>query len=158
MNPISLVHFHKLLLPSPRSHWSATGPRSKTQPTATRHTQWKHTRHGCWQPKPVRAVSETGQTASVGLSLTKAGETSQTGLPNRSGRFCIETPQRPFREKNCLKNLNKNNHSTTGTFSLKNSSRQPTGLNRSDWFGKPVRPILAWTLGKNPPDSFHESK
>jgi hypothetical protein len=39
--------------------------------------------------------------------------------------------------------LNKNSHSTTRTFSLKTSSRQPTGLNRSDWFGKPVRPVLA---------------
>jgi hypothetical protein len=38
INPISLVHLHKLLLPSPRSHWSATRPRSKTQPTSTRHT------------------------------------------------------------------------------------------------------------------------
>jgi hypothetical protein len=95
MNPISLVHLRKLLLPSSRSHWSATEPRSKTQPTATTHTQWKHTRHGCWQPKPVKPVSETGQTASVGLSLTQEGETGQTGLANRSDRFCPETPQRP---------------------------------------------------------------
>jgi hypothetical protein len=32
---------------------------------------------------------------------------------------------------------------------LKNSSRQPTGLFRSDRFGKPVRPVLVWTVGKN---------
>jgi hypothetical protein len=32
---------------------------------------------------------------------------------------------------------------------LKNSSRQPTGLNRSDRFGKPVRLVLDWTVGKN---------
>jgi hypothetical protein len=32
---------------------------------------------------------------------------------------------------------------------LKNSSRPPTGLNRSDRFGKPVRPFFAWTVGKN---------
>jgi hypothetical protein len=86
MNPTSLVHLRKLLLPSSHSHWSATEPRSKTQPTATTHTQRKHIRHGCWQPKPVRPVSETGQTASVGLSLTQAGETGQTDfvqkLPN----------------------------------------------------------------------------
>jgi hypothetical protein len=31
MNPISLVRLHKFLLPSPRRHWSATVPRSKTQ-------------------------------------------------------------------------------------------------------------------------------
>jgi hypothetical protein len=94
MNPTSLVHLHKLLLPSPRNHWSATGPRTKTQPTATRHTQRKHTRHGCWQPKPVRSVSETGQTASVGLSLTQTEETGQTDLANRSDRLCPETPQK----------------------------------------------------------------
>jgi hypothetical protein len=95
MNPISLVHLRKLLLPSSRSHWSATEPRSKTQPTASTHTQRNHTRHGCWQPKPVRPVSKTGQTASFGLSLTQTGETGQTGLANRSDRFCPETPQRP---------------------------------------------------------------
>jgi hypothetical protein len=32
---------------------------------------------------------------------------------------------------------------------LKGLSRQPTGRNRSDRFGKPVRPVLAWTVGKN---------
>jgi hypothetical protein len=32
---------------------------------------------------------------------------------------------------------------------LKNPSRQPTGRNRSDRFGKPVRPVYAWTVGKN---------
>jgi hypothetical protein len=137
MNPISLRHLHKLLLPSPHSNWSATRPRSKTQPTATRHTQRKHTRHGCWKPKPVRPVSETGQTASVGLSLTQAGEIGQTGLANQSSWLCPETPQSQFREKPASKTsppLNKNNHSTTGTFLLRNSSRQPTGLNRSDRF------------------------
>jgi hypothetical protein len=51
----------------------------KTQPTATAHTQRKLTQNGCWQPKPVRPVSKTGQTASVGLSLTQAEETGQTG-------------------------------------------------------------------------------
>jgi hypothetical protein len=39
--------------------------------------------------------------------------------------------------------LTKNSHSTTEAFSLKNSSQQPTGLNRSDWFGKSVRLVLA---------------
>jgi hypothetical protein len=95
MNPISLVHLRKLLSPSSRSHRSATEPRSKTQPIATAHRQRKHTRHDCWQPEPVRPVSETGQTASVGLSLTQAGETGQTGLANQSGRFFLETPQEP---------------------------------------------------------------
>jgi hypothetical protein len=32
---------------------------------------------------------------------------------------------------------------------LKNPSRQPTRRNRSDRFGKTVRPVFAWTVGKN---------
>jgi hypothetical protein len=89
MNPISLVHLHKLLLPSSRSHWSATEPRSKTQPTATAHTHSRNThdtaagspnRSGRFlkpvrpllldlasrrQGKPVRPVWQTGQTGFV---------------------------------------------------------------------------------------------
>jgi hypothetical protein len=57
MNPISLVYLHKLLLPSPHSHWSATEPRSKTQPTATAHTRSENTHD------------------------------TAAGSPNRSGRF-----------------------------------------------------------------------
>jgi hypothetical protein len=173
MNPISLVHLHKLLSPSPHSHWSATRTRSKTQPTTTRHTQRKHTRHGCWHLKSVRPVSETGQTASVGLSLTYVGETSQTGLANRSGRFYTETPPNAYETKNTSRAfppLNKRSHSTTETLLLKNSSRQPTGLNRLDRFGKPVRLVLHGQLGRTQPvgklntpsdltpDSFHGSK
>jgi hypothetical protein len=40
------------------------------------------------------SVSETGQIASVGLSLTQAGETGQTGLSIRSDRLCPEPPQK----------------------------------------------------------------
>jgi hypothetical protein len=67
--------------------------------------------------------------------------------------------------------LTKNSHSTTEAFSLKTSSRQPIGLNRTDRFGKHVRPVLAWTVGRNTtrgkklktpsdrsPDSFHGLK
>jgi hypothetical protein len=57
MNPNSLMHLRKLLLPSSRSHWSATEPRSKTQPTASTHTR----------------------------SGTK--QDTAAGSPNRSGRF-----------------------------------------------------------------------
>jgi hypothetical protein len=152
MNPISLVHLHKLLLPSPRSHWSATGPRSKTQLATTQHMQRKHTRHNCWNLKPVRPVSETDQTAYVGLSLTQIGETGQTGLANRSDRFCPETPQNTSETQNTSRAfppLNKRSHSATETPLLKNPSRQPTWRNWSDRFGKLVRPVLAWTVGKN---------
>jgi hypothetical protein len=44
---------------------------------------------------------------------------------------------------------NKRSHGTTETSLLKNPSRQPTGRNRSDRFGKPARPVFAWTVGKN---------
>jgi hypothetical protein len=162
MNPISLVHLHKLLLPSPRSHWIASGPRSKTQPTTTRHTQRKHTQHGCWHLKPVRLVSETIQTTSVGHSLTKARETGQTGLANRSGRFCQETPKNTSETQNNSRAFhpsNKRSHSTTETLLLKISSRQPTGLNWSDQFGKPVRPVLPGYSGRRRPAySFQDTK
>jgi hypothetical protein len=45
--------------------------------------------------------------------------------------------------------LNKRSHSATETSLLKNPSRQTTGRNRSDRFRKSVRPVLAWTVGKN---------
>jgi hypothetical protein len=45
--------------------------------------------------------------------------------------------------------LNKRSHGKTGTSLLENPSRQPTGRNRSDRFGKPVGPVFAWTVGKN---------
>ena len=145
MNPISLGHLRKLLLPSPRSHWSATEPRSKIQPTATRNTQRKTTRNCCWQPKPVRPVSETGQTDLLGLSLSQAGETGQAGLANRSGQFCPGNPQKTFETQpsqntsRTLQPLNKKSHSMNETLLFKNSSRQPTG-------GKPVRPV--WKTGQ----------
>jgi hypothetical protein len=151
MNPISLVHLHKILLPSPRNDWSATGPRSKTQPTATRHTQRKLTRHGCWQLKPVRPVSETGQTTSVGLSLAQARETGLVWQIGQAGSV-QKLPKDPSEKKPASRTSplsNKNNHSTTETSLLRNSLRQPTGLNWSDRFGKPVRAVLAWTVGKN---------
>jgi hypothetical protein len=177
MNPISLVCLRKLLLPSPRNHWSATGPRNKTQLIATRHMQRKPTRPSCRNLKPVRLVFEIGQTAFVGLSLS-------TGRGNRSDRF--GKPVRPVLSRNSQKTpprlklpqnttrtsppLNKNNHSTTDTFWIKNPSRQPTGLNWSNRFGKPVRPVLPGQSGRTQPagklnlpsnrspDSFHGSK
>jgi hypothetical protein len=45
--------------------------------------------------------------------------------------------------------MNKRIHSATETSLLENPSRQPTGRNWSDRFGKPVRPVFAWTVGKN---------
>jgi hypothetical protein len=80
------------------------------------------------QGKPVRPVWQTGQAGSV-----------------------QKLPKNPSERKPAsrISPLNKNSHSTTGTSLLRNSSQQPTGLNQSDRFGKPVRPVLAWTVGKN---------
>jgi hypothetical protein len=116
---------------------------------------------------------------------TRRGNTHDTaaGSPNRSGRFLKPVgpllldlashrqgkPVRPVLSRDSPKTLsasrtspplNKNSHSTTGTSLLKNSSRQPIGLNRSDRFGKPVRPVLVWTVGKNSTretQTFHQS-
>jgi hypothetical protein len=81
------------------------------------------------QGKPVIPVWQTGQAGSVQkLPKNLLGE---------------NLPQEP------LLLLNKNSHSATGTSLLRNSSGQPIGLNRSYRFGKPVRSVLALTVGKN---------
>jgi hypothetical protein len=98
MNPISLVHLRKLLLPSSRSHRSATEPRSKTQPTATAHTQRKHTRHGCWQPKPVRPSLLTyGFGRGIkGKRTMKGSHEFPPSNPQEQG--AENTPRKPPRE------------------------------------------------------------
>jgi hypothetical protein len=84
--------------------------------------------------KPVRPVLWD-------LASQQAGETGQAGFV----RKLPKTPPRPKLPQNISRTsppLNKESHSSTETFLLKNTSRQPTGLNRSDRFGKPVRPVL----------------
>jgi hypothetical protein len=94
------------------------------------------------------------------------------GSPNRSGRFLKPIrpllldlasrrqgkPVRPTLSRNSPKDqntsrafphLNKRSHSAAETSFLKNPSRQPTGRNWLDRFGKPVGSVLAWTVGKN---------
>jgi hypothetical protein len=77
-------------------------------------------------------------------------------MGNRSDQF--GKPVRPTLSRNSPKtqntsrafpHLNKRSHSATETSLLKNPSRQPTGRNRSDRFGKLVRPVFTWTVGKN---------
>jgi hypothetical protein len=77
------------------------------------------------QGKPVRLVCQSGQTDFV-QNLPKN--------PNTSRAFPLQ---------------NKRSHGTTETSLLKNPSRLPTGRNRSGRFGKLVRPIFSWTVGKN---------
>jgi hypothetical protein len=79
----------------------------------------------CRQGKPVRPVWQTGQTDFV-QKLPKD--------PNISRTF---------------PHLNKRSYGAIETSLLKNPSRLPTGQNRSDRFGKPVRPVFAWTVRKN---------
>jgi hypothetical protein len=89
---------------------------------------------------------------------THSGNTQDTaaGSPNRLGRFL--KPVRPLLSRNSPKtqntsrafpHMNKRSHGATETSLLKSPSRQPTGRNRPDRFGKPVRPVFAWTVGKN---------
>jgi hypothetical protein len=85
------------------------------------------------------------------LASQEAGEIGQTGLANQSGRFCPELAENPSETKATSRTsppLNKKSHSTTETFLLKNTSRQPTGLNRSDRLGKPVKPVLPGQSGR----------
>jgi hypothetical protein len=153
MNLISLVHLCKLLLPNPRSHWSATGPRSKTQLTATTHTQRKQT-HDTAAGSPNRSGRSLKPVRPLLLDLASHRQGKPVRLIWQTGQAgsVQKLPKNPSERKAASRTsppLNKNSHSTTGTSLLKNSSRQPTGQNRSDRFGKPVRPVLVWTVGKN---------
>jgi hypothetical protein len=137
------------------------GARPNRQPLD--NTQWKTTRAPAARKKPFRSVTETGQTASVRLSLS-------IGRGNRSdhrpGRFCPELPKNPSKRKPASRTsppLNKNSHNTTKTFLPRNSSRQPTWLNRSDQFcldsreeHNPQEKLK--TPSDRSPNSFHGSK
>jgi hypothetical protein len=81
------------------------------------------------QGKRVRPIWQTGQTNFVQKLPKNSPETQNTSR--------------------AFPHLNKRSHSTIETPSLKNPSRQPTGRNRSDRFGKPISPVLAWTVEKN---------
>jgi hypothetical protein len=77
------------------------------------------------QGKPVRPVWQTGQTDFV-QKLPKD--------PKHLKSLSTSEQKKPWHNRD---------------FRLKNTSRRPTGRNRSDRFGKPVRPVFAWTVGKN---------
>jgi hypothetical protein len=73
-------------------------------------------------------------------------------------KFYLKFNLRPILSRNSPKtpnasktfpHLNKRIHGAAKTSVLKNLSRQPIGRNRSDWFEKQVRPVFAWTVGKN---------
>jgi hypothetical protein len=110
----------------------------------------KQHEHNSWNLKLVRPVSETGQTDSLGLSLSQAGETGQAGLANRPGRFCPGNPQKTNEtkpEQNHLKNLsnlNRKSHSLKETCLSKIPLDNPLGA-------KPVRPVLPGQSGRTQP-------
>jgi hypothetical protein len=81
--------------------------------------------------RPVRQIDQAGSVQKLPTNNSEGKPASRTSPP-----------------------LNKNSHRTTGTSLLRNSSRQPTGLNRSDrfWPGQLGRTQLA---GKT--QTFHQS-
>jgi hypothetical protein len=84
------------------------------------------------------------------LASQQAGETGQAGFVQEIPK----TPSRPKLPQNTSRTsppLNKRSHSTTETLLPKNPSRQPIGLNWSDRFGKPVRPVLPRQSGRTQP-------
>jgi hypothetical protein len=91
MNAKLLGHLRKLLLPNPRSHWSATGPRRKVQPTAAQNTQRKTTRNCCWQPKPVRLASWDLAIHMQGKPVRPVWQTGQAGFDQE----ILNRPSRP---------------------------------------------------------------
>jgi hypothetical protein len=152
MNPISLVHLHKL---SCQVH-AATGvlldlgARASQQPRNTRSGNTHDTVAG--SPNRSGRFSKLVRLLLLDLASHRQGKLVRpVWQPGHAGSI-QKLPKDPSERKPASRTsppLNKNNHSTTGTFLLKNSSRQPTWLNRSDQFGKPIRPILSWTVGKN---------
>jgi hypothetical protein len=95
MNAKLLEHLRKLLLPNPRSHWSATGPRRKVQPTAAQNTQRKTTRNCCWQPKPVRPASWDLAIHMQGKPVRPIWQTGQAGFDQE----ILKRPSRPKQPK-----------------------------------------------------------
>jgi hypothetical protein len=84
--------------------------------------------------KQVRPVSETGQTASVGLSLTQAGETSQTD-------FVQNLPKDPKHLKSLSTSEQKKPWHNRDFLAQKPFSTAHRA--------KPVRSVFAWIVGKN---------
>jgi hypothetical protein len=152
MNPISLVHLHKLLLSSPHSHWSATGPSSKTRPTTTSHTCSGNThdkavgtpnRSGRFL-RPVRLLLLDLASHRQGKPVRPIWQTGQAGFVQKLPKTPLtpKTPQEPFLlwAKEAI--------------ARRDSVAQK--LFMTDHRTKPIRPVwktgqagFAWTVGKN---------
>jgi hypothetical protein len=93
--------------------------------------------------KPVRPLLLDLASRRQGKSVRPVWQTGQTD-------FVQKLPKDPNTSR-AFPHLNKRSHGTTETSLLKNTSRQPTGRNRLDRFGKPVRPVLPGQSGRTPP-------
>jgi hypothetical protein len=132
--------------PSPRSHWSATGPRNQHTHPSDPRTQ-RNTKPRVYWPTPVRPVSTTGQTGPCWwnwATFTKWLRTGQTGETHRSDRSQPESPQstkQANRPPNWLEfetAATQDNSEHTQTFTRAKTHR---GLHRLDRSRAPVRPV-----------------
>jgi hypothetical protein len=119
------------------------GARLNQQPQDTRRGNTHDT--AARQPKLVRPVLKPVRSLLLDLASHRQGKPVRPVCQTSQAGSVKKLPKDPSERKPISRTsppLNKNNHSTTETFLLRNSSRQPTGLNRSDRFGKPIRPVL----------------
>jgi hypothetical protein len=140
----SLTHYPSW--PSPRSHWSATGPRSQhTQPSDS-STQ-RDTKPRVNRPTPVRPVRTTGQTGPCWCNWatsTKWLYTGQTSETHRSDRSQPESPQstkqanRPPNWPKLETAAPRDNSEHTKVFTR---AKTHQGSHRSDRSRAPVRPV-----------------
>jgi hypothetical protein len=131
---------------SPRSHWSATGPRNQHATIRPEKRSGK-TKPRVYRPTPVRPVSTTGQTGPCWwnwATFTKWLYTGQTGETHRSDRWQPESPQvtkqanRPPNGPKLETAAPRDNSELTKTFTRAKSHK---GLHRSDRSRAPVRPV-----------------
>jgi hypothetical protein len=124
--------------PSPRSHWSATGPRNQhTQPTDSR-TQ-RNTKTRVYRPRPVRPVP-AGETEQLSLSGSiPVRPVRHTGQIDGS----LKAPKAPNRptDHQTDPNSKQQHHGTTANTPRRSPEQNPTKActgqtgqeHRSDW-------------------------
>jgi hypothetical protein len=132
------------------------GARSNQQPLKTRIG--KQHEQSCWKPKPVRSVSETSYIDSLGLSLSRAGETGQDGLAEPVRLVLSKKSPKDLRDQKLAKPPQEPNKLWTRKAIAwkwlscpKTLHDSPLGLSRSDRFGKPVRSVLPRQSGRTQP-------
>jgi hypothetical protein len=109
--------------PSPRSHWSATGPRNQHTHPSDPRTQ-RNTKPRVYWPTPVRPVSTTGQTGPCWwnwATFTKWLRTGQTG-------HSLKAPKAPNRPTDLQTDSNSKQlqHRTTANTPRRSPEQKPT--------------------------------